>query len=151
MTAWDTGNWQTCLLTSLESIPMTKSTWISKDDQITENQKHNALQCSVQLYPNTIILKMENNALSREKKRKTMQNGMNKLFIVWNKISVFVNNIEIYTASDQQAHTVPTGWLASNHLVFNRIFKSVLDWSQKEQMICKRFPNKYKQIKFIMN
>ena len=80
-----------------------------------------------------------------------MQNGMTKLFIVWNKISVFVNNIEIYTASDQQAHTVPTGWLASNHLVFNRIFKSVLDWSQKEQMICKRFPNKYKQIKFIMH
>ena len=87
----------------------------------------------------------------QERKKENNAKCMNKLFIVWNKISAFVNNIEIYTASDQQAHTVPTGWLASNHLVFNRIFKSVLDWSQKEQMICKRFPNKYKQIKFIMN
>jgi hypothetical protein len=80
---------------------------------------------------------------------------------VWNQTSVFCKqyrgkrqwNIGIYTASDQQAHKVTTGWLESNHLVFNSIFKSVLDWSQKERIILqsKRFPNKYKQIKFIMH
>jgi len=118
MTAWYTRNFLTCLLTSLESIPMTKSTWISNNGQMSENLKNNVLQTAL-MCQNIIIWKTENNV--------NWQEWVVQSF--WNKTIVFVNNIEEKVYYNYM-HLI-SKCICTNRLVgklpfrYNSIFKSV--------------------------